>query len=65
MLQKPVQTWSAYEKYSVRMWVGNILITDRVNTGVNAIASVRPTVRPFPLLNRVTFNFDLLHKYGI
>ena len=41
-------------------------IIDRVSTKGNAIGSVCPSVRLFLLylLNRLTFDFDLLHVYG-
>jgi len=41
----------------------NEIFTESVSTGGNAIASVRPFVRLFPLylLNRLTFGLDLLH----
>jgi len=43
-----------------------LLLTDRISTAGNVIASVHPSVRLFSLelLNRVTFDPDLLHAYG-
>jgi len=43
-----------------------LLLPNRVSTGGNTIASVRPFVSfPFYLtLNRVTFDLDLLHVCG-
>jgi len=45
------------------------LVTDRVSTVGNGIASVRPSVRlsvrllPLYLSNRLTFDLDFLHMY--
>ena len=39
------------------------LFTDRISELDNAIASIRPSVRLYPLslLNRLTYDLDLLH----
>ena len=43
--------------------VYDCFITDRISVGDNAIASVRPSVRPFPLYlwNRLTADSERLH----
>jgi len=43
-----------------------LIITDRVSMGSNAVASVRLSVRPFPLYlsSRLTFGIDLSHVCG-
>ena len=43
-----------------------IIVTNRISTGGSATASIHLSVHLFPLylLNRLTFDLDLLHVYG-